>query len=375
MARSGADDFYEVVKLIFVKHLTEQAGSGSGLISLQQANALLLEHATVIARFVEGDPQLHLPDEVCEECFRLLSDISIHDSEYEVLDSAFEMLTSRNYKSDKGQYFTPRHVVEMCVRALRPQRGALICDPACGSGAFLKKSYDALMQDGGPAPPGKTLFGFDYSRRAARTASFLSYLSAQDDIVIGHLDSLNCGMDDLLKPDEPSIESFMSGCIPDFSGFDYILTNPPFAGDVSGHRFLARYETARLFNQKVERDVLFVERCLRLLKPGGRLAIVVPDNKISSKKYSPARSWLIENARIDAVVSLHGHTFRPHTSQKAAVIFCTKTRESDDYPIAFYRSDLPGKTSNGESVLAADGKSVLHDLADIADDIAAGIAA
>ena len=244
---------------------------------------------------------------------------------------------------------------------IAPRDGETGCDPACGSGAFLR-ACDAFASR---KRRRVALHGYEISHRAARVGALMSFLASGDRFVVEQLDSL------LTKSSAPRAGAYT---IEDSlrkqrrTAFDFIVTNPPFAGDVAAVAYEADYETARNGSARIERDVLFLERCLSLLADGGRLAIVLPDNKVSARKFDGLRRWLLDRARIVAVVSLHAWTFKPHTSQKACVVFLTRTRSTKARPIAFYRSDRPGKTSRGVPVLH-DGV-VDHDLGEIAQDIA-----
>jgi hypothetical protein len=133
---------------------------------------------------------------------------------------------------------------------------------------------------------------------------------------------------------------------------DVIVTNPPFAGDVH----YPGYAVARA-GRRAERDALFVERCVELLRPGGRLAIVLPHNKAAASAWSGLRRWLVEQARVLAVVSLPRETFLPHTSQKAVVVFAKRraravpfTRVDRAERTFFARSDRAGKDAAGEPI-------------------------
>jgi type I restriction enzyme M protein len=363
MARTGIDEFYETIRLLIAKALWEKANKKETLTYVS-AQDILLTNRAIVERFVEGDVSLGSPQEVAEECLRILSPTELAETSYDALHTVFEQMTGKLYKSDKGQYFTPPYVVDFCISVLSPTKGELICDPACGSGAFLKSAHDAV----GALTDKNTFFGFDISRRAAKTAALLSYLACEDEISINQLDALAVESKSLLEPDGLSIEEFMRRNTDNFSGFDVIATNPPFAGDVSDATFLSYYETSRLGGLKVERDTLFLERCKDLLKPNGRLAIVLPDNKFSAEKFSPLRKWLIENMQITAVVSLHPNTFRPFTSQKTCVLFAKRSDPvADNIPIHFYRSDKGGKSTNGAPILV-DGV-IDHDLDVIATDL------
>lgn len=372
MANSGIDEFYEIIRLILAKYFAE----GEGLAELPDkltCNQLLAGRASEIAFILDGVLELQTPDSIFEEICRIFGTASIRGQDFEALDQAFEELTSRSYKADKGQYFTPRHVIDMCVEALDPKPGEMVCDPACGSAAFLKSSHTYGTQQYGEAAK---LYGFDYSHRACQVAKVVSLIGTNGAIKIEQVDSLRLPERTLLHDPDETIEALMG---PDFEGFDVILTNPPFAGDVSAEAFANAYDVARVSSRRLERDVLFIERCIRLLKVGGRLAIVLPDNKVSSKVFRDVRLWLGKNSHIRAVVSLHRYTFLPYTSQKAAVVFAVKQPTAlSPYPtdVHFFRSDLSGKSSNGSPAFRAgsnhDGpayKELDHDLDLIAPQI------
>lgn len=363
MARTGVDEFYETIRLLIAKHFWERSQQ-QALLTHDSAKQLLDENAEIVQRFVEGDTNLCSPPEVIDECFRILAPTELSKTSYDALHTVFEQMTGKHYKADKGQYFTPAHVVDFCISVLRPSKGELVCDPACGSGAFLKSAFDEMDCDVEP----NSIFGFDISKRAAKTASLLSYLACADKVVIGQLDTLSLEPKSLLDADGLSLEAYMRSKVRGFEGFDVIATNPPFAGDVSDADFLNYYETARIGATKVERDTLFMERCKMLLKPGGRLAIVLPDNKFSGTKFADFRRWIAANMQVVAIVSLHSYTFRPFTSQKACVLFAQNIEQKmGSNPIHMYRSDRAGKSSNGEPVII-DGV-IDHDLGIIANDL------
>ena len=377
MSRSGIDEFYEIIRLILAKYFSEQSGS-VGLPSIDECNRLLAMHTVEVSFILDGLTNLQTPPGIFPEIQRILNDINIHRQDFSVLDQAFEQLTSRMYKADKGQYFTPRHVIDMCVEAIDPKPEEAVCDPACGSAAFLKSAHSYSKSKYGASPH---LYGFDYSHRACQVAKVVSLIGTDGGIVVRQIDSLRLPQrtplkDTSDKDTSDTIEDFTGA---DFRGFDSIITNPPFAGDVSGEAFARGYDTAAFFSRRLERDVLFVERCIRLLRVGGRLAIILPDNKVSSRLFADFRHWLGKQSMIKAVVSLHRYTFLPYTSQKAVVIFAIKQAPSlsiYEGDIAFFRSDKPGKSSNGSLVFkpGADPNvpayhSLDHDLQEVAAEI------
>jgi type I restriction enzyme M protein len=147
--------------------------------------------------------------------------------------------------------------------------------------------------------------------------------------------------------------------------FDVLMTNPPFSGEIRQKDILERYDFAADAlarpNPKEERDVLFLERSLQLLRPGGRMAIVLPQGKLNSPSFESLRGKVMERARILAVVGLHENTFKPHTPTKTSVLFLQKWRPDEeplaDYPIFMAASEFGGKDSRG-------GYEYLHDAFD-----------
>jgi type I restriction enzyme M protein len=282
----------------------------------------------------------------------------------EVLDALFEYLISRSSKGAKGQYFTPRYVVDCCVKLVNPSLTETVMDPACGSGGFLAHALSHIQMShpnlDKPAYARANLWGADFDSRAIQVARALMLLAGDGHSNLFRINSLRTATacDDLFfeyrgSSPEPTIEDLMRTRVRAFKGFDVIMTNPPFAGEVREPELLSQYQLSRR-GGRTERDVLFLERCISLLKPGGRLAIVLPHNKFASATWSAARQWLLTHAQVVAVLGLGRHTFLPHTSQKADVLFARKRRQPVRYPekepILFLISERDGKDSKGEII-------------------------
>jgi type I restriction enzyme M protein len=262
------------------------------------------------------------------------------DERLQALDAVFESLVPRIAKGDKGQFFTPRHVVDFVVKALAPRAREVVVDPACGSGAFLAHARAAAAV--------KT-FGSDVDPRAVRVARLVALSQGRDPASIVRADGLRGA-----KLPEASV----------------VATNPPFAGRADATSF----EVAALVRTP-ERDVLFLERALELLRPGGRLGIVLPYNKAAGAAFTSLRRWLVGRARIVAVVGLPRETFLPHTSQRTFVLFAKKrgARDTprDDERAMFAVSERAGKDSAGAPIARRDGGAGLdHDLDDVLAELA-----
>lgn len=262
------------------------------------------------------------------------------------LDAIFESLVPRVAKGDKGQFFTPRPVVDFVVEMLAPRKRELVVDPACGSGAFLSRARAA----------GARAEGSDVDARAVRVARLLA--------VAGGADPESVTRADALRP--PRLQK---GELRSSGRAHVVATNPPFAGraDATGFSIAEVVRTP-------ERDVLFLERALDLLEPGGRLGIVLPYNKASASAFAGMRRWLVERARILAVVGLPRETFLPHTSQRTFVLFARKRRAaassrssspSPEERTFFAISERAGKDTGGEPIFTKEG-ALDHDLGEVA---------
>src|SRR5262249_33073099 len=150
-----------------------------------------------------------------------------------------------------------------------------------------------------------------------------------------------------------------------------LLTNPPFAGEIKDNRILAQFDLAKRekggWAKSLGRDILFIERNLQFLRPGGRAAIVLPQGRFNKSGDESVRRWIADLARIIAVVGLHGNTFRPHTGTKTSVLFIQTWNDDkkagplnpkrDDYPVFLATSEEPGKDNAGDYVYVLDEKN------------------
>ncbi len=393
LANSGEDEFEEVFKLLIAKLWDERSGTSEfrtqdNEAATAQAIRSLMRAADKAWPDILAEPHSKLTPEHLAVCVDALSRHRISNDSLEVLDGFFEFMVAKGAKASKGQYFTPRHVVELCVRMLRPKSDETILDPACGSGGFLIHALNYVRQKEGFATPAAQrkfcstkLWGFDMDSRATRVARALMVLAGDGSTNIIRLNSLlQPSMVGLFGHDDDesvlTIEDVCRSRMRRHKGFDVILTNPPFAGEVREKQILNGYAvTAK--KSRVERDVLFVERCVQLLRPGGRLAIVLPHNKFAGSTSANLREWLLKKTRVLAVVGLGRCTFLPHTHQKANVLFLRKnetTSQNNDYPVFFSISERDGKNSKGQFLLRDDAPNegaawdrVDHDFDEIAE--------
>jgi type I restriction enzyme M protein len=372
LANSGEDEFEEIFKLLVAKLFAEKSADDSirfGVCGSPAATATAIDKLIAAAAnrwkgIVPDEPRSRLSPEHLTVCVEAIESECLLDASLEVLDGAFEHLVARSAKGSKGQYFTPRHVIDCCVRIASPGPEELVIDPACGSAGFLVHTLlhvnEAVADLDTAAYASRNLWGFDFDQRAVQVAKALMLVAGDGHSNLYRANSLASpaarrGSPDGHALDDPQlgIEDVVRTRIGRFGGFDVVLTNPPFAGEIREEGLLEGYELHRP-GRRIERDVMFLERCVRLLRPGGRLGIVLPHNKYGGSAWAYAREWLLRQMRVVAVLSLGRSTFLPHTHQKADVLFGIKRERPQspcpDEEILFLLSERPGKDSKGRIV-------------------------
>jgi type I restriction enzyme M protein len=349
LASSGVDAFELVLALAAARLFAAEGPPVGGGRALRA----LVGRTRRAWAWLELPADLDVPDATLDAVWELLGGALSKASRGgmgEVLDAVFEELVTRVGKGEKGQFFTPRHVVDLAVGALGPAAGEHVIDPACGSGAFLTHAR---------ARAKVTTWGCDVDARAVRVAKLLAVASGESPATRVRADAL--------APAPPWPKRF-----------DAVLTNPPFAGDVAR----AGFELGRLV-RRAERDAFFLERCVTLLRPGGRLVIVLPHGKVGAPAWAPLRAWLVERARVFAVVSLPKETFLPHTSQRTVLVVAKKRARGEapapEERVLFVTSERAGKDAAGEPIFraatGAHGERALdHDLDGVAARLGAFLA-
>ena len=415
LADSGKDEFNEIFKLIFSKIWDEKqaedirkdktvefgqvVNSKTGFpdpdLTYDRINGLFHKACDEWPGIFRQGEDIELAKRHLQVCIGQLEGVRLMGSNLRVMDDAFEYLLPTEAKKKKGQFFTPRHVVEMCVRMLNPTRTEFVMDPSCGSAGFLLHAMDWCY----PAKDNdqrelrkhkyaaKYLWGIDFEQRAAKTSRALMLIAGD-----GHTNIFGpdvSSLDPRTWYENASGQALMHGLrqaklttkkIPDGETlkdedkaweyfdelkFDVILANPPFAGEMKDRKMLVRYELAKPALKragddkapKEERDVLFIERILKMLKPGGRAAIVLPQGKFNNSSLAFIREWILKKARLLAVVGLHPNTFKPHTGTKTSVLFIQKYTPDQLATIAEVQGKVAGVCPDYEALI----KKVLAD--------------
>jgi type I restriction enzyme M protein len=225
-----------------------------------------------------------------------------------------------------GQFRTPRHIIKLMVAMAAPQLDDEICDPACGTAGFLVSAAEHVREEHPEALTNAT------QRQHFHRSMFHGYDFDSTMLRIGSMNMLLHGIE---APDIRYRDSLSEGASGDTEKYTLILANPPFAGSLD-------YESTSKDLQRVVKtkktELLFLALFLKLLKPGGRAAVIVPDGVLfgSSKAHKDLRKILVEDQKLDAVVKLPSGVFRPYAGVSTAILFFTKTNSGGTEDVWFY---------------------------------------
>ncbi|MGK7932376.1 MAG: class I SAM-dependent DNA methyltransferase [Microcystaceae cyanobacterium] len=279
-------------------------------------------------------------------------------TEADVKGTAYEQLVGSNLRGDRGEFFTPRNVCEMASRIALltyPRERWLelkILDPTCGTGGFLVATMNVLREvireqqlrkwrNNESKAEEETvrilketananLLGIDFNPILVRAAQMNLVMHGDGSTNIFHANSLlPSGEWSLTPPND--VANYVKP-----NTFDLIVTNPPFGANIAidDPHILDQFEITRLAttgNQVsgLPPEQLFIERCLFLLKPHGRLAIVLPDSILSNPGLTPLRRWILKKTRIVASIDLPQVTFEPYTGTQTSVLLLQKKTETE----------------------------------------------
>ena len=355
--------FGEIIKLIFMKIVDEKSPRKEVLfwISEREYESFLekgksLSFEDRIRRlwteadriYPEMNGELVLKPLSIAEIVRRLQEISFSKTQEDIKGAAFQTFIHENMRGDRGEFFTPKPAIELAVGMLNPDYYEAVIDPACGTGRFLiwtmehvKKRYDLTPRAVADYAKAHTA-GIDINQDLAKVAKMYMVLFEDGYSNIFAANSL-LPFDELLEL--ATKEGVPKPARPEENKFEIVLTNPPFGtkGKVNDSKILRQFDLAHKwrFDKRQRKwnkltalvreqtpEILFIERCWQLLKPSGRMAIVLPDGILTNSSLGYVRQWIIDHSRILAVVSLSQETFIPYgAGTKASILFIQKFPE------------------------------------------------
>jgi type I restriction enzyme M protein len=277
---------------------------------------------------------------------------------------AFQKFLAAQEKSSRGQFFTPEPIIDFCVNLLAPKPNEKIIDPTCGSGGFLFAAYSYLLQNYKLSKKKivSNLYGIDINKTIVKIAKMKLLLECNTNLNIAAQNSLD---------DFDKLESTFGSDLE--NAFDIILTNPPFGtvGKIDSSKQLSKFELGykwtsdgnnyyktKILHNAQTPETLFIERCLHLLKEGGRMAIVLPNGHFENSSLEYVRIFIKQKARVLAVVNLPQETFIPFgTGVKTSILFLVKeAKKAGKKQVFFGRVTKLGYqgNKNGNSIYLKD---------------------
>lgn len=301
-------EMYIVVSEHVFPFLRELGGDGSTYSKHMQGARFTLPTPALLAKVVDMLDEVRMDD---------------RDTKGDIYEYMLSKIASAG---QNGQFRTPRHIIQLLVELTAPQAKDTICDPASGTCGFLvaaseyiRKHHLAMLLDAAGAKHfNSTMFhGYDFDNTMLRIGSMNMLLHGVESPEITYRDSLS--QDYAVEEEKYSL----------------ILANPPFAGsldyDTTAKDLLSVVKTKKT-------ELLFLALFLKLLKPGGRAAVIVPDGVLfgSSKAHKDLRRMLVEEQKLDAVISLPSGVFKPYAGVSTAVLIFTKTNSGGTENVWFY---------------------------------------
>jgi type I restriction enzyme M protein len=389
--------FFELLKIIFSK-ISDEKNILSDLEFYVKPNELndpdgqiacKKRIETIFGRVKAKFPQIFNTSETIElnprSLVRVVAELqnySLLSTDIDIKGKAYEEIVGSNLKGDRGQFFTPRNVMNMAVDMVNPQVNERTLDPACGTGGFivtallrvLKTMEEAFIDHSGKQRNqwsseelkqfdtrvseivSSSFFGIDITPELAKAAKMNMVMNndgsgnmlSADSLLPPYMwpaefraslaQGLNLGQVDSSK----HLKESQITNLKDIAQFDVIVTNPPFGSKIliKDSHVLEQYDLGHIWEKPKEKggkwiktyrlqggvppEQLFIERCVQFLVPGGRMAIVLPDSILGSPGLGFIRQWLMEETRVLASIDLHQDAFQPHTGVQTSILVLQK---------------------------------------------------
>lgn len=369
--------FHEIVKLLLMKLSDEQCPVNGrvrfGITSREQQElkagrnngfgeriANLFETVKCeYPKFFAEDSGLILRPMTLAFVVGRLQTVSLTQTPGDVKGKAFQAFVNRHQRGDRGEFFTPHPIVHLAVQMIDPKSDEAIIDPCCGSGGFLIETiaHVNLQSEKSSHEWNKSTFVTQFVRGIEFNPDIAQAAMVRLAFEGGHGEEIIC-------------RNALTNLGELAGAFDVVLTNPPFGskGKVEDLAILASYELAHKWNKNGASwkkldflqtaqtpDVLFLEQCLRLLRPGGRMAVVLPDGLLQNISSGYVRTWLRANAEITAVISIPQEAFVPYgTGIKTSLVVLRKLPVAASSPCFMARVKKMGYDVKGQPVFQRD---------------------
>lgn len=355
--------FWELLKLIFCKihderhnervefyaSPTERQSVNGNLKVKERIEALWTEVKKDYGSIFKAADAIDLEPRVLAYLASQLQMYSLLESDVDVKGRAYEEIVGSNLRGDRGEFFTPRNICQMAVAMLDPGEQQLMLDPACGTGGFLITAMNHVIEKIRDAELKKWKGNAERAHEPIRAriqkfaARYIIGLDFNPELVKASKMNMvmnNDGAGGLFQANSLESSAVWSEDLRQrevFGKVDLLFTNPPFGSKIpiADPAILEQYDLGHAWSYDKETDrwnmtkavhksqppeILFIERCVRFLRPGGRCAIVLPDGILGSPGLGYVREWILRQTIVLASIDLHPDTFQPHVSIQTSVL-------------------------------------------------------
>lgn len=420
------DAFWELLKVIFSKIEDERSGTinfyvtpkelkDKAAASAAKARIQKLFQSRVVAKYPkifnsDETRTIELSADVLAYVVSQLQGYSLLASPVDVKGIAYEEIVGSNLRGDRGEFFTPRNACRMAVEMLDPQADQRVIDPACGTGGFLitamnhalkvlREQESTLWSD----PENPTSYEIEelYRKRAEYLSTCVYGMDLNPALVRAAKMNMvmnNDGAGGLFRENSlanPHTWAPESASAVQLGSFDLIFTNPPFGANIliDDVHILSQYELAAVWDPdekgkltiRKDKDgepvlqtnqppeILFIERCVQLLKPGtGKMAMVIPNGILNNPSLEYVRAWLLTNAQLIAVVDMQRDLFQPKNDTQTSMVLIRRFSKEEkllaesgniDYPVFMAVAEKIGHDKRGATIYKrdAEGNEILSD--------------
>lgn len=316
----AADKMYSVIQELVFPFIKSLHSDKSSAYSKYMDDAIFkLPTPLVLSKVID----------LLDEIYELMNESQSVD----IRGDVYEYLLSKIAQSGRnGQFRTPRHIIRMMVEMMDPSADEVICDPACGTSGFLVTSGEYLKEK-----KKEEIFYNRQKKDHYMNHMFHGYDMDRTMLRIGAMNMMTHGIDN------PVIEyrDSLSDQNADKDKYSLILANPPFKGSLDAESVSG--DLLKVCKTK-KTELLFLALFLRILKTGGRCACIVPDGVLfgSSKAHKSIRQEIVENQRLEAVVSMPSGVFKPYAGVSTAILVFTKTEHGGTDNVWFYDMKADG---------------------------------
>ena len=366
--------FWELLKLIFCKIEDERSSQINFYTTSRERQGLngylkvkaRVERLFAIVRkkyatIFKANEVIELEPPVLSYIVCQIQPWSLLDSDVDVKGKAYEEIVGSNLRGDRGEFFTPRNICRMAVEMLDPGPDDLVLDPACGTGGFLTIAMNHVIQKLRSREETKWRNSDNPTEREFQEL-YRKIREYADQCIVGidinpnlvkaskmNMVMNNDGSGGLYQANSLLRPITWNDALRDrdlIGGIDILFTNPPFGAKITidDPSILEQFELAHVWDYDKDRDryyireprqlqksqppeILFVERCVQLVKPGtGRIAIVLPDGILGSPGLAYVREWIFEQTRVLASIDLHPDTFQPGNSTQTSILVLERKR-------------------------------------------------